>query len=105
MVLAAVLAATMAMLATPTASAATGPDRTGGVEIMTANGRHLTGEPARATYARYLTQGCGGCQKFVAIDASKMPFIARNISTAWATGKPVNLTKANAAQNAANRKV
>ena len=105
MVLAAVLAATMAMLATPTASAATGPDRMGGVEIMTANGRHPTGEPARATSDRYLTQGCGGCQKFVAIDASKMPFIARNISTAWATGKPVNLTKANAAQNAANRKV
>ncbi|MPZ79775.1 MAG: hypothetical protein GEV28_04995 [Actinophytocola sp.] len=42
--------------------------------------------------------------KFVIIDAAKMPFIARNISTAWGSGKPGVLTK-DSTRTAANRKV
>jgi hypothetical protein len=43
--------------------------------------------------------------KFVIIDAARMPFIARNISTAWETGKPGVLTKDSAAESANRRKV
>jgi len=40
--------------------------------------------------------------KFVIFDAARMPFITRNISTAWQAGKPGVLTKDSAAQ-AGNR--
>lgn len=103
--LAAVVAVVLALFVAPMASATTGTDNLGGVELMTTDGQHFSGDVPQATYVRYRAQGCGGCQKFVAIDASKMPFIARNISSAWAQGRPVNLTKANPAQVAANRKV
>lgn len=43
--------------------------------------------------------------KFVVIDAAKMPFIARNISTAWQAGHPGVLTKDRAAEAANRRKV
>lgn len=43
--------------------------------------------------------------KFVIIDAARMPFIARNISTAWEAGKPGVLTKDSAAESANRRKV
>ncbi|PXY37237.1 NucA/NucB deoxyribonuclease domain-containing protein [Prauserella flavalba] len=43
--------------------------------------------------------------KFVIIDAARMPFIARNISTAWAAGKPGVLTKDRAAEAVNRRKV
>lgn len=46
-------------------------------------------------------QQCGDL-RFVIIDAERMPFIARNISTAWEAGKPGVLTKHRAAE-AANR--
>jgi hypothetical protein len=41
--------------------------------------------------------------KFVIFDAARMPFITRNISTAWAAGKPGVLTKDSGVE-AANRK-
>lgn len=41
--------------------------------------------------------------KFVIFDAARMPFITRNISTAWTAGKPGVLTK-DATAEAANRK-
>jgi hypothetical protein len=41
--------------------------------------------------------------KFVIFDAARMPFITRNISTAWVAGKPGVLTKDSTAE-AANRK-
>lgn len=43
--------------------------------------------------------------KFVIIDAARMPFIARNISTAWQAGKPAVLTKDRSAEAANRRKV
>lgn len=43
--------------------------------------------------------------KFVVIDAERMPFIARNISTAWEAGKPGVLTKDRAAEAVNRRKV
>lgn len=43
--------------------------------------------------------------KFVVIDAAKMPFIARNISTAWQAGHPGVLTKDRAAEAVNRRKV
>jgi hypothetical protein len=43
--------------------------------------------------------------KFVIIDAAKMPFVARNISTAWESGRPGVLTKDKAAESANRRKV
>jgi hypothetical protein len=45
---------------------------------------------------------CDGL-KFVILDAAKMPFITRNISTAWTAGKPGVLTK-DAAAEPGNRK-
>ncbi|CRK55913.1 hypothetical protein [Alloactinosynnema sp. L-07] len=47
---------------------------------------------------------CDGL-KFVVIDAAKMPFIARNISTAWQVGKPGVLTKDRLAEGVNRRKV
>jgi len=47
---------------------------------------------------------CGDL-KFVVIDAARMPFIARNISTAWQVGKPGVLTKDSAAETVNRRKV
>jgi hypothetical protein len=41
--------------------------------------------------------------KFVIMDAAKMPYITRNISTAWQAGKPSVLTK-DSAQEPENRK-
>jgi Deoxyribonuclease NucA/NucB len=41
--------------------------------------------------------------KFIIFDAARMPFITRNISTAWSAGKPGMLTK-DATVQAANRK-
>lgn len=43
--------------------------------------------------------------RFVIIDAARMPFIARNISTAWTAGKPGVLTKDRTAEVANRRKV
>jgi hypothetical protein len=43
--------------------------------------------------------------KFVIIDAARMPFIARNISTAWVAGKPGVLTKDSAAQAGNSKQV
>ncbi len=43
--------------------------------------------------------------KFVIIDATRMPFIARNISTAREAGKPGVLTKDRAAEAVNRRKV
>jgi hypothetical protein len=42
--------------------------------------------------------------KFVIFDAARMPFITRNISTAWKAGKPGVLTK-DSAQEPSNRKL
>ena len=43
--------------------------------------------------------------KFVIIDADRMPFIARNISTAWDAGKPGVLTKDRTSESDNRRKV
>ncbi|WP_158852889.1 NucA/NucB deoxyribonuclease domain-containing protein [Saccharothrix deserti] len=43
--------------------------------------------------------------KFVILDAAKMPFIARNISTAWQAGHPGVLTKDRTAEAVNRRKV
>jgi hypothetical protein len=52
-----------------------------------------------------LTSGQCNDVKFVIIDAARMPFIARNISTAWQAGQPGMLTKDGAAEAANWRKV
>lgn len=49
-------------------------------------------EVHRCTPTQVVDQQCDDV-KFIIIDATRMPFIARNISTAWERGKPGVLTK------------
>jgi hypothetical protein len=58
----------------------------------------------RCTPQQALAEGRCDDLKFIKIDAARMPFIARNISTAWEAGKPGVLTKNNKAGEMANRK-
>ncbi|WP_175482767.1 NucA/NucB deoxyribonuclease domain-containing protein [Actinokineospora iranica] len=51
-----------------------------------------------------LDQDCDDL-KFVMIDAQRMPFIARNISTAWKAGKPGVLTKDSTRESVNRRQV
>jgi hypothetical protein len=58
----------------------------------------------RCTPEQSLSQEACDKLKFVIFDARRMPFITRNISTAWKAGKPGVLTKDSAAEPG-NRKV
>jgi hypothetical protein len=72
--------------------------------VAAALGSNLTA-PSNTPYVTVAYKTCGGCEKVVVIDASKMPFIARNITMAFGAGKPDTLTRGTPAQQAANRKV
>jgi hypothetical protein len=82
---------------------------TGGTELVgTGETRFMVAESASSQVHRCTPQqGLADQQcddlKFVIIDAARMPFIARNISTAWQAGKPGVLTK-DLTVRAANRK-
>lgn len=58
----------------------------------------------KCTPDRSLSQQACDDLKFMIFDARKMPYITRNISTAWKSGKPGVLTKDSAAEPQ-NRKV
>lgn len=62
-------------------------------------------EVHKCTPARGLADQQCDDLKFVVIDAAKMPFIARNISTAWQVGHPGVLTRDRAVQAVNRRKV
>jgi hypothetical protein len=59
----------------------------------------------KCTPQQALTEQKCGNLTFVIIDAAGMPFITRNISTAWEAGKPGVLTRDRAAETGNRRKV
>jgi len=90
-VLVVALAVLTATWVIPPQEAHAAEQRFGGVEMVTADGRLLTGEAAAREYEALRQQpaiNCGSCRKFVVIDAEKMRYIARNINMAFKTGKP-----------------
>ncbi|MDX8053487.1 NucA/NucB deoxyribonuclease domain-containing protein [Lentzea sp. BCCO 10_0798] len=82
----------------------------GGVELVGEGDKQFmvaassSSQVRRCTPEQSLTQEACDNLKFVIFDARKMPFITRNISTAWKAAKPGVLTKDSTAEPG-NRKV
>lgn len=91
------LAAVLAVSTCLSAPQAFAGEPYGGVEVMTVSGQHLTGSAAARAYEQFLadekTINCGSCRKFVSLSGAKMPFIIKNITDAFARGKPFVLHK------------
>ena len=85
-------------------------DLTGGVELVGEGDTQFVvaasaaSQVHRCTPQQSLSQEACDNLKFVIFDARRMPFITRNISTAWQAGKPGVLTKDSTAEPG-NRKV
>jgi hypothetical protein len=75
----------------------------GDIQFMVASS--ASSEVHKCTPERELADEQCDDLKFVVMDAAKMPFVTRNISTAWQAGKPGVLTKDKAAEPANRRKV
>ncbi|MBP2334018.1 hypothetical protein JOF41_000196 [Saccharothrix coeruleofusca] len=82
---------------------------TGGVELI-GEGEHsflvaasASSQVHRCTPRQSLADGACEELKFIVLDAAKMPFIGRNVSEAWQSGKPGVLTKESNAETQ-NRK-
>ncbi len=72
----------------------------GDSKIAIADG--ASSELKQCTASQMLQDRRCGVAKIVVIDAARMPFIARNITLAWGSGRPFELTK-NKAREIGNR--